>query len=419
MSIGLATIFGAGLLTFFTPCVLPLVPIYLASLAGGDLRAVGNVGRAQLVLRAALFAAGFVTVFTLMGVGASGIGRLLASHKTEVQTLGGVLVLLFGLKFLGVLQIPWLDRVLRADDRALGTRVSGVGAFLMGVVFAAAWSPCIGPVLGSVLTYTASTTSSPQMGAAYLAVYGMGIALPLLLTAVFAEAGLGVLRRLRRGLPVFERVLGGMLVLVAGSLLFGWSLLPSFDSPAAATSQPVSAEAVPGPNVTAPTMLELFSKDCPICQAMDPIVVAVAEHCDGKGVTFQKVDVSLHENRRFVEDYRLVGVPTFVFLDSTGSEVARLVGKQTQDELLQQLSALRGEKCPGVGKLPAKATEPTAATIQNVPKQTEDASCHSTNTSVRNAVSGSTSNESSLSETTQPLARAAGTRPSACSLAFP
>jgi len=240
MTLSLATIFGAGLLTFLTPCVLPLVPIYLASLAGGDVRAVGRIGRAQLVSRAALFAAGLVAVFTLMGIGASGLGRVLVSHKTEVQTLGGVLVLVFGLKFLGVLQIPWLDRILRADDRSLGTRVSCAGAFLMGAVFAAAWSPCIGPVLGSVLTYAASTAASPQMGAAYLVTYGLGIALPLLLTAVFANAGLSFLRRLRRGLPVFERALGGMLILVATPLLFGWSLFPSLDSSAPATPRSVA-----------------------------------------------------------------------------------------------------------------------------------------------------------------------------------
>ncbi|MBI5510937.1 MAG: cytochrome c biogenesis protein/thioredoxin [Deltaproteobacteria bacterium] len=375
MSSSLVTIFGAGLLTFLSPCVLPLVPIYLASLAGGDVRAMGATGRAQLVSRAALFAAGFVAVFTLMGVGASGVGRALASHKNEVQIFGGVLVLLFGLKLLGVLQIPWLDRVLRADDRALSTRVSGAGALLMGVGFAAAWSPCIGPVLGSVLTYTASTTSSPYTGAIYLAVYGMGIALPLLLTALFADAGLGALRRLRRGLPVFERVLGGALVLVAASLLFGWSLLPSLGSPAAAPAPPAPWSSGVTPTASAPAMLELYAKDCPICREMQPVVAAVTEHCEGKGVTFAMLDVSAPENRHLVSQHRLVGVPTFVFLSADGVEVARLVGKQSQEGLFQALAALRGESCPGVGALPAGETSVITQSSQEGTDKAEPGSC--------------------------------------------
>jgi cytochrome c-type biogenesis protein len=364
MSLDLATIFSAGLLTFLSPCVLPLVPVYLASLAGGDVRGLAGLARAQLFLRALLFSLGFVAVFALMGAGASGLGRVLSTHKLAFQTVGGILILLFGFKFLGLIQIPWLDRVLRMDDRRLNTRMGSFGAILMGVVFGAAWTPCVGPVLGSVLTFTASSTTSPATGAFTLAVYGAGMALPLLLIAPFSEAGLRALKKMRRGLPVVERVLGVLLLVVAGSMLFSWN--PSSTSTG-------SSEA-PQSRDQGPAMLELYSQTCPVCQAMQPVVEAVTGHCAGKGVRFEKVDVSAPENRRFVAQYRLVGVPTFVFIGADGTEQARLVGQQSREELLQALSVVAGESCPGVGRLPGREQE---------------GSCHSTSMCATGAVGAS------------------------------
>jgi cytochrome c-type biogenesis protein len=424
MTLSLATIFSAGLLTFLTPCILPLVPIYLATLAGGDVRAIGMIGRAQLLTRALLFSIGFVAVFTLMGIGASGIGRALVSHKTAVQTLGGVLILLFGLKFLGFVQMPWLDRVLRVDDGQRGKPVTALGSLLMGVLFAAAWSPCVGPILGSVLTYTAAATTSPAVGAAYLATYGAGVALPLLITAAFAEAGLGMLKRLRRGLPTFERALGALLVAASVTMLFGTSLLPDLGAPVLASQPAAFASKLPAPAVSptafaGPTMVELYSKDCPICQSMKPIVAAVTDHCEGKGVHFEAVDVSAAENRNLIDAYRLVGVPTFVFLGADGTEVARLIGRQSQDDLFQALAAVRGESCPGVGALPAHETSPMPREPVDSPSPMERQSCQSMNSSANTAASASTSNASLPSAANLPPARAAAGRESACSLASP
>jgi cytochrome c-type biogenesis protein len=421
MSLSVVTIFAAGVLTFLTPCVLPLIPIYLASLAGGDVGAISGVGRGQLLWRAILFSLGFVAVFTLMGLGASGLGNVLVAHKTVVQTLGGVVILLFGLKFVRVVEIPWLDRVLRADHRRAGTSASTIGALLTGVFFAVAWSPCVGPVLGSVLTYTASTTSSPTTGAAYLAAYGAGIALPLLLTAVFAEAGIGVVRRLRLGLPYFEKAVGVMLVAVAATLLFGIDLLPAASAPASAISR---AGAVAASRATPPpTMIALVSKDCPICRAMEPTIAEVIQHCEGKNIEFKSIDISTQKDRHLVDQYRLVGVPTFVFLDAHGVEVARLIGKQTKDALFQALAAIRGESCPGVGPLPfpsnAPTVPPTRSSTEDGTTGKEVVSCQSTNTSATNVERGSISSEKSSSGTHPPLARAAGVQASACSLASP
>ncbi len=413
MTLNLLTIFGTGLLTFLTPCVLPLVPLYLASLAGGDLKAVASLPRAQLLSRSALFSLGFLAVFTMLGMVASTLGQFLATWRLTIQTVGGVVVLLFGLKFLGIIQVPFLDRVLRADDRKLGQSMNGAYALLLGVLFAAAWSPCVGPVLGSVLTYTATTTTDPYLGALYLATYGAGIALPLLVTAGFAETGLRALRALRRGLPVFERALGALLVVVSSSLLFDLNLLPTPLTAGSAHAASAQPPRMTPPAEELPAMVELYAKDCPICQAMAPIVADVTAHCDGNGVTVRQYDVSTAKHRALIQTYRVVGVPTFLFFDAAGNEVARLVGEQRPEQLHQALAAVRGESCPGLGLLPTDAQPPPPDSIE------ENVTCPSTNTTAKAASSASTSSAKSLSAATRLPAQPAASPPNACSLASP
>lgn len=359
MQFDLLGIFGAGMLTYVTPCVLPVIPIYLAALLGGDLRSVSTTGRGQLMGRALLFAVGFLSVFTLMGLGASGIGAVLVEYKAATQAAGAVLILVFALKFLGVIKIPLLDRVVRGDDRKLTTRFTGVNAVLMGVVFAAGWSPCIGPVLGSILTYTATNTSDPLVGAGWLFTYGLGFAVPLLITAAFAEAGVRMLRKVQPYLPRIEKAIGVALLVVAGSML--WDAAPMLGAQRAL----VLADA-------RPVMLELYAKDCPICKEMSPVVDHLTEQCDG-GVAVIKKDISQAENRGLVGQHRVLGVPTFVFLDAEGTEVARLVGRQSEDALRQALSVLRGEECAGVGPIPGKARP--APAIVNTPAADEHVTC--------------------------------------------
>lgn len=383
MSIDLLTVFSAGLLTFATPCVLPLVPIYLAALVGGDVRSLGASSRSRLLSRAALFSLGFVAVFTAMGIGASSLGSLVAEHRSALQLFGAALVLVFALKFLGVIQIPWLDRVARADEGRLRTRFGAVNALVMGIVFAAGWSPCVGPVLGSVLTYTASTTASPAAGALYLSLYGMGFALPLLAIAAFADVGLRALARIKPHLPRIERATGALLLIVVGLLVHdaasGWEATDRSAAAeatadqragtglgaeqtallAAADTNGSNATAAASPTEPLPLMVELYAESCPVCQRMKPLVDELMSQCDEKGVRVRTVDVSRPENRHFVEQYRVVGVPTFLFMDERGQEVARLVGAQTPDTLRQALSALRGEQCPGLGVLPTTPNEHT------------------------------------------------------------
>ncbi|MBU0551200.1 thioredoxin fold domain-containing protein [Myxococcota bacterium] len=351
MDLAIPSIFGAGVLTFFTPCVLPLIPIYLSALVGGDLNAIGRGGRGQLLSRSLFFSAGFILVFSLLGLGAASIGQFLQDHKAAVQLGGALIILIFALKFLGLIRIPFMDMTVRADDRRLAGKVSAVNAFLMGVVFAAGWSPCVGPVLGTVLTYTASQSADMTTGVLYLTSYGLGFAVPLFITAVFAEVGVVFIRKASRYLPIFEKVVGALLLATAGTLLYGLAETASpVDDIHSEGAKLVEAEEMP-------VMVEFYSSNCPICERMAPIVEGLKYECHGFKVEIRQVDISTPEHRHFKRQFNLVGVPTFVFIDKKDKEVARLVGEQSEQSLRQAISALRGEPCEGVGVLPENYLE--------------------------------------------------------------
>ncbi|GGJ85072.1 cytochrome c biogenesis CcdA family protein [Deinococcus aquiradiocola] len=216
---GLSLAFLAGLISFLSPCVLPLVPSYL-----------GVIGGARAPLwRAAGFILGFGVVFIALGATASALGSLLAPHKILLGRVAGVLIVFFGLLMLGVFRLPLMMR----DTRGMAG-ADRYGPVALGAAFAFGWSPCLGPVLGSILGLAASSASLGS-GVGLLAVYTLGLAVPFLLAAVLWER-LG-LRRLNRFTPVFERVGGAVLVLV-GLLMasgeftrlagYAYALLPSW-----------------------------------------------------------------------------------------------------------------------------------------------------------------------------------------------
>lgn len=363
MSLGMLTIFGAGVLTFFTPCVLPLIPIYLTALTGGSITGLSGREKGRLLLRAALFSIGFIGVFTAMGFGASTIGGFLSENKTLMLAVGAILVLLFALKFIGLIQIPALDKVLRANDSKLSARFGAFSSLLMGVVFAAGWSPCVGPVLGSILTYTASTAANPVEGAGYLTIYGAGFALPLLVTAAFAELGLRVIGKVSPYLPKIEKLIGVILLFISVSMMLDIMPQPTPNNSFSAVNPhtSISNNAV----TQTPQMVELYREDCGVCQRMKSIVDSITSQCSEKGVSVQTINIDLPENRHFIKKYKLVGVPTFLFLDKNGEETARLVGEQTESALKQAISVLRGQPCPGVSLLPPGEWEPNSPDKRN------------------------------------------------------
>jgi cytochrome c-type biogenesis protein len=210
--------FVAGLLSFLSPCVFPLVPSYLAFVggsAGGS--AVTGVagGRRVLVRQSLLFIAGFAIVFIVMGASASMLGALLREHRQVLSVVAGIVVILFGLVMLGVLRLPLLYREARVHYRGETSRPWG--ALLLGMAFAAGWSPCIGPILGGILTL-AGASGTLALGVALLAVYALGLAVPFLAAALALEPFLRFSRGFRAYLPWVERG-AGVLLLAAGVLM--------------------------------------------------------------------------------------------------------------------------------------------------------------------------------------------------------
>jgi cytochrome c-type biogenesis protein len=213
----LAIAFGAGILSFASPCVLPLVPAYLVNLAGET--ALSGTDRRRTIAHAAVFVAGFSAVFTLLWIGIALLGSLGPGFITWLQRIAGVVLVVLGMHMLGLITIPFLDKAtdLRIDGRASGYRRS----LLIGVAFGAGWTPCIGPYLAAILTILLN--SDLVSGALLLLAYSLGLGVPFLLVA----GGFGSVRRaldwVRRHIQVVNAV-GGTLVIVMGLLLLSGQL---------------------------------------------------------------------------------------------------------------------------------------------------------------------------------------------------
>lgn len=205
----------AGLVSFLSPCVLPLVPPYLGYLGGTTIDQLGNKTEAdasvrrRVVLASVFFVLGFTTVFVGFGAGASVFGQWIQAHKSELAYVAGLIIIVFGLHFLGIFRVPFLYRQARIHSNVQGAGFAG--AYLMGLAFAFGWTPCIGPVLATVLTLAANEASLGA-GVRLLLVYSLGLGIPFVLAAVAIGPFLGFLRRFRRHLGRVEMVMGLLLV---------------------------------------------------------------------------------------------------------------------------------------------------------------------------------------------------------------
>lgn len=206
----------AGILSFLSPCVLPIVPPYLAYMTGVKVSALRERQRSA-VLPALFFVLGLSTVFLLMGYAASAFGRAFLQYQPTLVTISGIFVILLGLHFLHVFRIPLLDREARIETGDKGG--SALGAYLLGLAFAFGWTPCIGPQLSMILTLAAT---EPARGTTLLGIYALGLGIPFLLSAIFIERSIGLMNRLKRHMGVIERVSGVLLIAVGVLLLTGW-----------------------------------------------------------------------------------------------------------------------------------------------------------------------------------------------------
>jgi cytochrome c-type biogenesis protein len=218
--VGVVAAFLGGAISFLSPCVLPLAPGYVSYIAGqpaaisGEERSISE--RARSVVLSLWFVLGFSTVFVALGAGASLLGGMLLRWKYELGLAGGALIVLFGLVMMGAIKIPAMMRDTRPDVKVDGG--STVGAYLLGLAFAFGWTPCIGPVLGSILAVSATSGAD---GMALLAIYSAGLGLPFLIIALFTNEIAGRLKRISAAGRWLYRISGGLMVLMGIGVMTG------------------------------------------------------------------------------------------------------------------------------------------------------------------------------------------------------
>jgi len=224
LDVSLGAAFLAGLLSFLSPCILPLVPPFLCYMAGvsvADLPAEGGRMRGRVLLSALCFVAGFSLVFVALGSSATLLGRFISAHLSTLGTVAGSLIIVMGLHFLGVIRIPLLYRsaTVQIDNKPAGL----AGAFVMGLAFAFGWTPCAGPILAAVLLMAGSADTTGR-GALLLLAYSAGTGIPFLIAAAFTGHFVAWLGRARRHLGTVEKAMG--VFLVATGLVFLTGVMP-------------------------------------------------------------------------------------------------------------------------------------------------------------------------------------------------
>ena len=224
-SFGLLISFTAGLLSFLSPCVLPLIPSYVTFITGLSVEELQHARRTALV-HSLLFIAGFTLIFLALGATATIVGRALLAYRGWISRIGGVLIVLFGLYLLGVFNVRALGRERRVH--LANKPVGYLGTVLVGVAFGAGWTPCIGPILGSILIYT-SSAADLNRGLLLLLMYSLGLAVPFLAASLAINYFLAGFARVRQRLLWVSR-LGGALLIAVGLLLLTdyFSLLASY-----------------------------------------------------------------------------------------------------------------------------------------------------------------------------------------------
>jgi cytochrome c-type biogenesis protein len=360
MALGsLVTLFAAGLLTFASPCVLPLLPVYVSVLGGAGATASDPRVEARRLRLAGLgFAVGLSVVFVALGLGASAIAGALSGHRRLLLGAAGALLVLFGLKLVGVLRFGVLDRDARPLLEKVPTPGGFVGGALFGAAFGVGWTPCVGPVLGAALTYAASTSASPLAAAAQLAAYSAGLSAPLVAAAFAAPRVLAAAKRVRSATPWLQRATG-VLVIAVGALLVTDKLSILVPAPVDAAASAGCAEgaatacAAPAGDgapsaeglVGRPRLVEFVSGHCAVCAKMAPVVRAIDDACARTDGSIVRVNVDDAEGRALASRYRVALVPTFVSVDAEGLEVGRMVGEQSPRDLAHAVSEVRGEAC--------------------------------------------------------------------------
>ena len=216
-NIGLFAAFAAGTVSFLSPCVLPLVPGYISYVSGNLQRGSGMRWRA--LLPSLGFVLGFSAIFIALGASATLLSRLLLSYRYETNIIGGAVIIIFGIFATGLIAMPWMERDMRYHGQL--PTVNLLGSFVLGLAFGFGWTPCIGPVLGAILTVSAASTTA-SAGIVLLTAYSLGLALPFLLSTLFAESLMRRMASLRRAGRALKLGAGSVMIAMGAAMVTGY-----------------------------------------------------------------------------------------------------------------------------------------------------------------------------------------------------
>ncbi len=219
-NVNIITALVAGILSFVSPCVLPLIPAYISYISGASLQEIqaGDVSSAKIIINSVAFVFGFSTVFVLLGASATLIGKALLRHMNTFKVVAGIIIIIFGLHTAGIIRIKFLNYEKKVQIKRSNS-ASLIGAYLMGLAFAAGWTPCVGPILGAILV-TASTYTTMWKGILLLVVYSLGLGIPFILTAWAINKFFAAFKQVRRYFHVIEVISGVLLIFVGVWLIF-------------------------------------------------------------------------------------------------------------------------------------------------------------------------------------------------------
>jgi len=371
MTLSFFGLFGAGLLTFLSPCVLPLIPILLAGLMIGQ-------PASRRVLNALWFVSGFTIVFVLMGLSVSSFGKIVGMAKPWLLIGAGIIIFLFGLKLAHSLPhlkiFEWMNRSLHVPDftRRLSPRLpKGLNAFLFGSIFGLSWTPCVGPILGGVLTYVASKEATAFASAMMLLPFALGIGVPVIIVAWSSDKIAPHLKRLTRHLNKIEIAVGlglaifGLHVANQGRIQSIAAVRAAEDGTTAVTAvNDHGAMLVLNSESKSPARVVFFySEGCPICHQMEEYLPELEADCSKENFELVRINVDRPENGFAARSFNVRAVPTLSILNDRGDETVHLVGYQTRARLLEALRT--------TSKLACKAVLPSLPKDRGIPMNSQ------------------------------------------------
>lgn len=342
MSFTYGAVFLAGLATFLSPCVFPLIPVMTANLMTST-----SAGRWGRFISTLWFGLGFTTSFILMGLGISALLAFFPLAKVFFIILSAVILGAFGLKMAGM-----IDKENRASIFTRSLQMpgfvkklpGGMHGFFFGSAFGFSWTPCVGPILGGVLTYVASQERSLDEGMLLLGTFSLGIVLPLLGVAVGTDYFRSKLRGLNRFTPRIERMAGyGLLLFSVIMLKDAFLSWPTASPGPAIMANSESTESMA--KAPASKMLFFYTDSCPVCYRMKNFLPAFEEECTSEKFQFVHVDLGDPANAALASQFNVRAVPTISVMNPEGDEVLHLVGYQSKAALREAAEGVTTQSC--------------------------------------------------------------------------